>query len=178
MKRLIRSVSIMLALVVIFTLSIIPAQASVTQTETTKELDANNGTLIAYAAFDRFGSHMSNGMEWDYTGRASIKNSPNSGTLKLTIKGQASLRKSASISIGVGVDSVSASVSSSWEIVSSTYSQTKSVTKKSAEQSTSDTSNLIVAPREDYNNNTACITVTASIKYSNSSKTYKINALA
>lgn len=117
-------------------------------------------------------------MEWDYTGRASIKNSPNSGTLKLTIKGQASLRKSASISIGVGVDSVSASVSSSWEIVSSTYSQTKSVTKKSAEQSTSDTSNLIVAPRADYNNNTACITVTASIKYSNSSKTYKINALA
>lgn len=178
-KRINKTITVMfLVLTLCFSMNA-PAFASLTQTETNKKLSISgtSSTLKAYAAFDRFGSNMGNGKEWDYTGKASIVNAAKAGTLKLTIKGQATLNTSAGISVGGG-SSISASTSSSWQTISSSYSQTKSIKKKTGTQSTSDTSNLIVAPRAHYQTNTACITVTAQIKWSNSSKWYKISALA
>lgn len=152
------------------------AHASLTQTETTKDLAAGAGTLTAYAAFDRLGTWVSNGTEWNYQGKASIKNAPSAGTLTLKIKGQATMNTSASMSLGV-VD-VSASSSSSWQTISDSYSYSKSIKKSTGTQSLSDVSNMVIAPRAHYQTNTACITVTAQVKYTNSSKVYKINALA
>ena len=180
MKKVISLIAIVsISFVFVFSTSIV-ADASIKQTESTRELSVGKtkSTLYAYAAFDRWGTNMSIAKEWDYTGRATIKDASKAGTLKLTIKGQASLKTSGSLTIGVGVDSVSAGSSGAWCTVHDSYSQTKAISKKSGKQSISDTSNLTVAPKKHYQNGTACITATALVKWKSSSKWNKISAVA
>lgn len=181
MEKLVKRIIAVSMLLTMFVGGTVPTSASVKQTENTKTLSVGNGSckLIAYAAFDRFGSNLSNGKAWDYTGRASITDAPDAGTLKLTITGQATMKTSASMSIGAGIEEVSASASGSWQTMKTSYSQTKSIKKQSKKQSTSDTSNLVVTPRKYYDTNTACITVSSRVKFKNgTNKWYRISTIA
>lgn len=149
------------------------------QTKTTKTLDINRKcTLTAYAAFDTFGHKMSNGKEWNYKASVWVTNSPKKGTLKLVVTGQATVKTSASVSLGLSESGVSAGSSSSWTTVSDTCSQSVSISKQSSKQETSVTSNLVVTPKKYYKTNTACIVVQARVKFSGSKRVYFISACA
>ncbi|MDU7471390.1 MAG: hypothetical protein E7K67_01990 [Peptostreptococcaceae bacterium] len=145
------------------------------KTKDSKELTipGGQGTLTSNAWRSTTGTNSGNTIQWDYQVSAVYSGPKQVEKIRTTWQGQASLRNSASISLGIGDDSVSAGGGSSWQT-------TQTVSKfweNSNGATTSDYgSNMIVTPAIDYRTGTISITNTASVKLKGDPKTYSYSA--
>ncbi len=121
MKKLI---CVILSLSTIFCICLIPANASIRQTETYNYRQSSNGSwwIKAYAAFDRMATIQSNANKWNYKGSSTVHNPPSKGTNTLKITSTATVKCSSSISMAGASKSASASTSKTWQAVTATYS--------------------------------------------------------
>ena len=116
------------------------------------------------------GTTSGNTLQWDYQVSAVYTGSKNVENIKIAWTISASLRNSASMTIGVSQDGVSAGASSSWSGVTKTayFENTKG-------QKTVDyRSNVAVTPKKDYRSNTISVCNTATVKLKGISKKYSI----
>lgn len=172
-------ISLILALTLFVSVLILPANASVKQTESSKTRNSSTGSwyITAYAGFDRVATIVSNANQWDYYGKSKVYNAPVKGTNILTITCTATLKTSSSLSIAGGAKSASASSSSSWQTISASWTK-KKAQDKGKTYTNSEVNNLIVQPRKYYKANTAGITVSAGFLRGDSDTPYTIQTAA
>lgn len=138
-------------------------------------IPGGQGTLTANAWRSTSATKSGNTLQWDYQVSAVYSGSKHVEKIRTTWQGQASLKNSASISLGIGGDSVSAGGSSSWQ-TTKTVSKYWENTDKYNATSADYRSNMTVSPAVDYRSGTISITNTASVKLKGDPKTYSYSA--
>jgi hypothetical protein len=119
------------------------------------------------------GSISGNTRQWEYQVSAVYSGSKTVQRIRTTWWSGASLKNSASISVGVGGSEVSVGVSSAWQnaVTKEKYWENTNGAKDSSWRS-----NIIVGPQQYYLNNTIYIANTALVKLSSDSRTFQITA--
>ncbi|WP_051233992.1 hypothetical protein [Butyrivibrio sp. NC3005] len=137
-------------------------------------INGNKGTLTANAwrtSLD--GKKVNNTLQWDYQVSAVYAGSYEVEYIKTQWNASASLRNSASITLGVSDTGVSAGVSSSWQTVKTA---TKYYMNTKGQKTVDYRSNVIVTPAKDYRSSTISVINTASVKLKKDKKVYSISA--
>jgi hypothetical protein len=112
-------------------------------------------------------------LQWSYQVSAVYSGSYDVETIRTTWQGSASLRNSASITLGISQSGGNAGASSSWQTVSTVakYWENSNGSK------TSDySSNMVVTPAIDYRSSTIGLINTARVKLKADAKPYEISA--
>lgn len=136
-------------------------------------IPGGKGTLTAKAWHSSPATKSGNTYQWDYQVSATYSGSYKVASIRTTWKGSASLRKSASINLGITDTDVSAGGSSSWQKITtvSKYWENTNGAKESSYRS-----NMVVAPCRDYRIGTIALVNTARVKLSKDAKPYEIKA--
>lgn len=131
-------------------------------------------TLCLTSAVPTFAAETAgNTYQWDYQVSAVYSGKNAVSSIRTTWRGSASLRNSASISLGVSNSGVSAGASSSWQNINTV---TKYWENTNGAKESSCRSNMVVTPRKDYRSGTVSIINTARVKLSKDAKPYEISA--
>lgn len=119
------------------------------------------------------GSISGNTRQWEYQVSAVYSGNNQVERIRTTWYGSASLKNSASISLGISGSGVSVGSSSSWQnaITVSKYWENNNGAKSSSYRS-----NMIVSPSRDYRSGTISITNTALVKLRGDAKVYQISS--
>lgn len=119
------------------------------------------------------GEKSGNTLQWDYQVSAVYEGDKTVERIRTTWQGSASLRYSASISLGISDSGVSADASSNWQTVKtfSKYWENDNGAKTSSWRS-----NMYVTPAKDYRKGTISIANTALVKLSCDARTFEITA--
>lgn len=141
-------------------------------TSQAKPLSVPGGTLTSNAWRSSSATTSGNTYQWDYQVSAVYDGSKKVESIRTTWQGRASLRNSASFSLGLG-DSVSAGSGTSWSYVNT---DTKYWENSNGSKSSDYRSNMIVTPKSDYRSGTISITNTAKVKLKGYAKPYSISA--
>jgi len=113
-----------------------------------------------------------NTLQWDYQVSATYDGSYTVKEIRTTWNCSASLRSSASITLGISATGFNAGTSSSWQTVSTDshyWSNTNGATSSSYR------SNVCVGPKSDYREGTICTYNTGKVQLKVSSTTYSYN---
>ena len=166
----------MLLVVFSMTLFIITPVFAANQSKTKNLPDGRKeyGQLISNAwRSSGDGKRSGNTLQWDYQVSAEYKGSKTVERIRTTWQGSASLRNSASISLGVSGSGASAGASSSWQTIKtvSKYWENTNGAKTSCWRS-----NMYVTPAIDYRSSTISIANTALVKLSCDARTFEITA--
>jgi len=121
------------------------------------------------------GTWSGNTLQWNYQVSAVYSGTYTVSKIRTTWQGSASMRNSASLTLGISNSGGSAGASSSWSYVStvSKYWENSNGAKNS-----SYTSNMIATPGVDYRSGTIAIANEAKVTLSGDPKPYAINASA
>ena len=121
------------------------------------------------------GSISGNTRQWEYQVSAVYAGSRTVQRIRTTWWSGASLKNSASISVGINGSDVSVGSGSSWDNISTNpkYWENSNGTKSSSWRS-----NIIVAPQQYYLKDTIYIANTALVKLSSDTRTFQITASA
>lgn len=157
-----------LIILIIFSMQAGTAHAS----KDTSTLYCPGGTLKANAWRGK-GESSGNTKKWEYLVSSKYNGKTKVKWIQTKWYCSASLRKSASISIGISDSSVSAGRSSSWKTVKS---RTKYWKNSNGAKSSDWRSNVIVAPKKDYRSNTIYTCNTGTVKLKGYPKKYEISA--
>lgn len=135
-------------------------------------LPSGYGTLTSNA-WRSYLTTSGNTYQFDYQTSAVYSGNKKVEWIKTSWEASASLRNSASMSIGISADGVSASTSSTWQNVSkSSYWQNSN----GAKGAYSTRRNAVIKPRGDYKSGTVAIQNEAKIKIKGDARTWAINA--
>lgn len=151
--------------------AVAPCSASAVSQAKSLNLPSGYGKLTSNAW--RGGQRASgNTYQWDYQVSAVYTGSKKVKSIRATWVGSASLRNSASISLGCG-DSVSVGAGSSWQ-----YKNTVSKywVNTNGAKTSSYRSNMYVTPSRDYRSNTISIANTAKVEIKGDPRSWSINA--
>ncbi len=138
-----------------------------------KIIPGGKGTLYSNSWRSTSPTSSGNIYKWDYQVSAVYEGDRAVEWIRTTWQGSASLRNSASISLGISDSEVSVGASSSWQTantVSKYWENTKG--QKIADYG----SNMIVTPSKDYRTGTISIANTAKVKLVDDAKTYEITS--
>lgn len=138
----------------------------------TYNIPGNKGKLTSNAWRSRLNSS-GNTYQCDYQVSSEYSGDHTVESIRATWQGSASLRNSASISLGVSGDGASAGASSSWSTVKTVakYWENSNGSKNSSYRS-----NMVISPSVDYRSNTVSIVNTARVKLKGDEKPYEISA--
>lgn len=114
-----------------------------------------------------------NTYQWDWQVSAVYSGSKTVQRVRASWKSTASLRSSASISMGVSADGANAGGGSSWQSVST---KEKYWENSNGSKSSDWRSNIVIGPKKDYRSGTIVTTNKAQVKLSSDPKTYEISA--
>jgi len=173
MKTKRRKSAVILTLSLIMCLSIGSLTVLATSQEKILTIPGSQGTLTSNAWRSTSETASGNTYQWEYQVSAVYSGSKTVERIRTTWQGSASLRNSASITLGISGSGFNAGSSSSW----STVNTVAKYWENSNGAKTSDwRSNMVVTPSVDYRSNTISITNTALVKLSGDAKTYEITA--
>ncbi len=147
--------------------------ASATSQSKDLTIPGNQGTLTSNAWRSTSYTVSGNTYQWDYQVSANYSGSKTVERIRTTWTANASLRNSASISVGISSSEVSVGASSSW---SNATTKPKYWENSNGAKESSWRSNIIVTPSKDYRSDTISITNTALVKLKGDAKTYEISA--
>ncbi len=140
------------------------------------KLPGGQGTVISNAWRTTGNGNVSgNTRQWDYQVSAQYSGARKVQRIRTTWWGGASIKNSASFSIGVGTSGVTYARGSSW---SNTTTPKKYWENTNGAKSSSWRSNMLIAPQQYYLSNTIYIANQALVKVSTDSRTFQINASA
>ena len=136
-------------------------------------IPGGQGTLTSNAWRSTTPDLSGNTYQWDYQVSAVYTGSKTVSSIRTTWKGSASLKNSASISLGISGSGANAGGSSAWQNVSTVakYWENSNGAKESSYRS-----NMVVTPRADYRSGTISITNTARVVLKGDAKPYEITA--
>ena len=138
-----------------------------------KTLPAGKGKIISNAWRTTFKYQVGNTYQWDYRVSAVYEGEYDVKRIRTTWQGSASLRNSASITLGISNSGVEAGTSSSWQ---STSTVSKYWENSNGSSSSWYSSNMIVTPSSDYRNNTISIINTALVELDGDPMPYQISS--
>ncbi len=171
-KRILpRKMGICLVLTIAFSLGSVSVVQAGIRSDSSK-LYCPKGRLIAHV-WRGGGKNSGNTKKWDYQVSSKYKGRAKIKWIQTRWYSAASLRKSASISLGVSNSSASASSSSSWMTVKT---KTKYWKNNNGSKSADWRSNTLVGPRKDYRSNTIYTSNTGTLKLKGYPKKYEISA--
>ena len=136
-------------------------------------IPGGKGKLTANAWRSTNETTSGNTYQWDYQVSAVYSGKYAVEKIRTTWVGSASLRNSASISLGITGSGVNAGVGSSWQNVET---KIKYWENNNGAKNSSARSNMIVSPRKDYRKDTIAIKNTARVKLKVDAKPYEISA--
>ena len=136
-------------------------------------IPGSQGTLTSNVWRSTAATSSGNTLQWDWQVSAVYTGSKTVERIRTSWKSTASLRNSASISMGVSADGGSAGVSSSWQTVSTVL---KYWENSNGAKSSDWRSNIVIGPSVDYRSGTIVTTNTALVKLSSDPKAYEISA--
>lgn len=128
----------------------------------------NLGTLTSNVWRSTFGSQSGNTLQWNYQVSAKYTGKLKVARIRTSWQAAASMRNSATISLGLG-DTVSAGAGSAWL---STCSVTKYWENTNGATSADYSSNMYVAPQQDYRSNTISLANTATVQLQGDPRVY------
>lgn len=136
-------------------------------------IPGKQGTLTSNAWRQTVHTASGNTYQWDYQVSAVYKGSKSVQYIQTAWKARASLKNSASISLGISDSSASAGGSSSWTQVTTV----EKYWKNSNGSKTADyRSNIVVGPKSEYKQFSIYLTNTATVKLKGDPKPYSITA--
>ncbi|MDR1018370.1 MAG: hypothetical protein LBM02_06675 [Lachnospiraceae bacterium] len=163
-----------LAGLLVLSLLFIPSMSvGATCDSSTLTIPASKGKLTSNAWRSVLPKISGNTYKWNYVVSAKYSGKKKVSSIKTSWYGSASLRNSASISLGISDSSVSAGASYTWRYVKT---KTKYWNNTNGAKIADYSSNMIVSPRRDYRDGTISIINVASVKLKGDSKTYQISA--
>jgi len=136
------------------------------------QISGGAGKITSNVWRSTFKTSSGNTYQWDYEVSAVYTGSRTVTRIKTEWTISASLKESASMTIGVSDKGVSAGASASWKSVSESGSWTNNNGAKSA----SKRSNIVIAPKAHYKSNTISVINTASVTIQGDARTFSINA--
>lgn len=136
-------------------------------------IPGNKGTLTANAWRSSSPSVSGNTYQWDYQVSATYSGQLAVESIRTTWQGGASLRNSASISLGISDSQVSVGAGSGWQYVNTPVKYWENY---NGSKSSDYRSNLVVSPSRDYRSNTISLKNTARVKLKGDPKPYEITA--
>ncbi len=131
------------------------------------------GVLTADVWYDG-GTDKGGTRKWNYAVKAKIGGKQSVAQIKTTWTGGASMRNSASFSLGASGNGVTVGGGSTW----STVQETKYWSNTNGARTASYGSNMVVAPRADYRFGTIFLKNTAYVKFKGDNRNWQITAAA
>ncbi|MDQ5983869.1 MAG: hypothetical protein RUMPE_00898 [Eubacteriales bacterium SKADARSKE-1] len=138
-----------------------------------KSYSVPGGQLISDAWRSTFCAVSGNTLQWDYQVSAKYNGNKRVKRIRTSFKGSASLRNSASMNIGVSETGASAGGGSSWQSV---FTTEKYWENTNGQKTSSYRSNMVVAPKKDYRNDTISIINRATVEIEGDKRCYEITA--
>ncbi len=136
-------------------------------------IPGGKGTLTANAWRSSYPTTSGNTYQWDYEVSAVYSGDRRVESIRTSWQGGASLRNSASISLGLTNSGITAGSGSSWQYINTPVKYYENI----GGYTVSDyRSNLVIRPSVDYRNNTISLINTAKVKLAKDNKTYEITA--
>lgn len=136
-------------------------------------IPGGQGTLTANAWRQTNETTSGNTLQWDYQVSAVYSGSKTVESIRTSWYGGASLKNSASISLGVNASGATVSASSSWQYITTPV---KYWENSNGAKSSDYRSNMTVSPKADYRADTISLTNTAKVKLAGDPKPYEITA--
>lgn len=136
-------------------------------------IPGGQGTLTSNCWRQTTATQSGNTLQWAWQVSAVYSGTKTVQSIKTEWYSTASLRNSASISMGISADGGSASASSSWQTISTVkkyWNNTNGATESDY------LGNIAIGPSVDYRSSTICTFNTAYVKLSSDPKTYSITA--
>ena len=136
-------------------------------------IPGGEGTLTSNCWRQTTATVSGNTLQWSWQVSAVYSGSKTVESIKTQWYSSASLRNSASISMGISGDGASASISSTWQVISTAqkyWNNTNGATESDY------IGNIAIGPSSDYMSNSICTYNTASVKLSGDPKVYSITA--
>ncbi|HEM3561904.1 TPA: hypothetical protein U1B53_002098 [Streptococcus suis] len=134
-------------------------------------IPGNKGTLTANVWRSNFPSASGNTYQWDYQVSATYSGQHAVESIRTTWQGGASLRNSASVSLGISNSQVNVGAGSSWQYVNTPVKYWENT---NGSKSSDYRSNLVVSPSSDYRSGTISLKNTARVKLKGDPKPYEI----
>lgn len=136
-------------------------------------IPGGQGTLTSNAWRQTNETTSGNTLQWDYQVSAVYSGSKTVESIRTSWYGGASLKNSASISLGVNASGATVSASSSWQYITTPV---KYWENSNGAKSSDYRSNMTVSPKADYRSDTISLTNTAKVKLAGDPKPYEITA--
>lgn len=136
-------------------------------------IPGGQGTLTSNAWRQTNETTSGNTLQWDYQVSAVYSGSKTVESIRTSWYGGASLKNSASISLGVNASGATVSASSSWQYITTPV---KYWENSNGAKSSDYRSNMTVSPKADYRTDTISLTNTAKVKLAGDPKPYEITA--
>lgn len=141
--------------------------------QNTKTISTPYGTLESDVWYDG-GTTSGATRQWNYQVTAKVGGSQSVAQIKSTWTGGADMRNSGSFSVTAGTSGVGVSSSSSWQYVK----QTKYWSNTNGSRLATYSSNMVVAPVQDYEFGTISLINTAFVKFNGDARNWQISASA
>ncbi|MGL5972622.1 MAG: hypothetical protein ACRCZK_02735 [Oscillospiraceae bacterium] len=162
---------ISMCLLLVFMVSITSVNADAASQLKTYNIPGNKGVLESHT-WVGWKTRSGNTYQWDYQVAAKYKGNREVEWIKTEWRGLAQLKNSASLNIGIKNDGVlNAGYSSSWQ---TKYTRNAMWINTKGQKDASYRSNMVIAPRMDYRNNSRNVTNMAQIKLRYDTKAYII----
>lgn len=136
-------------------------------------IPGNQGTLTSNAWRQTNKTESGNTLQWDYQVSAVYSGSKTVESIRTSWYGGASLKNSASISLGISGSGANVGAGSSWQYITTPV---KYWENSNGAKSSDYRSNLTVSPKADYRSDTISLTNTAKVKLAGDPKPYEITA--
>ncbi|EID42606.1 hypothetical protein GT20_3288 [Parageobacillus thermoglucosidasius TNO-09.020] len=164
---------VLLISVLSFSLSISNSKVFAVSQAKDYTIPGGQGTLTSNVWRSTSATYSGNTIQWDWQVSAVYSGNVTVEMIKTEWYSTASLRNSASITMGVSGDGASAGASSSWQTV---QTKVKYWTNTNGAKSSSWRSNIVIAPEKDYRSGTIATINTAYVKLKGDPRTYYISA--
>lgn len=136
-------------------------------------IHGDQGTLTSNVWRSTSPTYSGNTIQWDWQASAVYSGNGTVEMIKTEWYSSASLRNSASITMGVSGDGATAGLSSSWQTV---QTKVKYWENSNGAQSSSWRSNIVISPYKDYRSDTISTINTAYVKLKGDPRTFYISA--
>lgn len=137
------------------------------------KIPGGKGKLTSNTWRSTSGKKQGNTIQWNYQVSAVYSGNRAVEYIKTSWKASASLRKSASINLGISGSGASAGTSQSWQYVSTPR---KSWMNTKGQKISDYRSNVVISPHKDYRTNTISVTNTSTVKLKGDAKPYSISS--
>lgn len=142
------------------------------KTSSYKDLTVPGGKLRVNVWRSTNKKQSGNTYEWDYQVSAVYTGTKTVSKIRITWYASASLRNSASISLGISGTSVTAGAGSSWQTVKT---KTKYWENSNGAKTSDYRSNVVIGPAKDYREDTITVYATARVVLSGDAKPYEVS---